>query len=235
MPAGDLYDPAAADAYEARAAAAFPGRDGLFRIVGASLADLRPGARVLVVGCGAGREILELGGLLPGATFVGVDPSGAMLEHCRRRVVDAGLEDRVELKLVAFPHASVGSGFDAATALFVSQHLPRREQVVGFFAAIVERFLPKGRVLTADMFLPDGQDRASTIDLWARQARTAGLDDAFIAAARAAFGKAVRLRRAAELRRLQRRAGISAPQLLFSSLLYGLWGSSPARPLEGHP
>lgn len=47
-----------------------------------------------------------------------------------------------------------------------------------------------------------------------------------------AFGTAVRLRSARDLRRLQRQAGFTQPQLLFASLLYGLWYSERPRPRE---
>lgn len=232
MSASRLYDTAAADAYEARASAAFPGREGFFRVVAASLADLAPGARILVVGCGTGSELLAIGNALPTATFLAVDPVDAMLEHCRRRLEATGLAERVELRCCAFPHASVEGGFDAATALFVNQHLASEAEVLAFFSGLERRLRPGGRLLAADMFLPDGRDRAAAQRLWVRQAQASGLDEAFVTGALEAFGKAVRLRRARDLRRLQRQAGFTQPQLLFASLLYALWYSEHPRPRE---
>jgi ubiquinone/menaquinone biosynthesis C-methylase UbiE len=55
----------------------------------------RPGLRVVDLGCGAARNAAPIAA--EGATVVGIDVAGPMLEAARRRVEDAGLGRRVAL------------------------------------------------------------------------------------------------------------------------------------------
>jgi len=68
------------------------GRDGL-------IADLapEPGARVLEVGCGTGRNLILAAQRHPQARFFGLDISAAMLATARTQVDKAGLGTRVTL------------------------------------------------------------------------------------------------------------------------------------------
>jgi ubiquinone/menaquinone biosynthesis C-methylase UbiE len=64
-------------------------------------ADLRPGARVLDVGCGRGDTTLDAARRVgPSGLALGVDDSLGVLEEARRRAADAGLAH------VGFVHAS---------------------------------------------------------------------------------------------------------------------------------
>jgi SAM-dependent methyltransferase len=56
---------------------------------------IRPGCRVLEIGCGTGFDTLFLAGL--GARIVACDPSEEMLARTRRRLDGAGMSDRVGL------------------------------------------------------------------------------------------------------------------------------------------
>lgn len=59
--------------------------------------DAQPGARVLEVGCGTGRNLILAARRWPGARFFGFDISAAMLETARASVARAGLSDRIIL------------------------------------------------------------------------------------------------------------------------------------------
>jgi SAM-dependent methyltransferase len=81
--------------------------------------DLRPGQRVVDLGCGAGRTTLELASRVgPGGSVVGVDISAAMLAAGRERAAQAGAGN------VEFVHADVQvydlgeARFDAAYSRF---------------------------------------------------------------------------------------------------------------------
>jgi len=80
---------------------------------------LRPGQRVVDVGCGAGRTTLELASLVgPGGTMVGVDIAAEMLAYGRERAARDGVSG------VEFLHADVqvtdlgDASFDAAYSRF---------------------------------------------------------------------------------------------------------------------
>jgi SAM-dependent methyltransferase len=84
---------------------------------------IRPGFRVLEIGCGTGIDTEFLAGL--GARVVACDPSDEMLSRTRRRLATAGLGDRINILscgvqdlpqfLDALDHAE---GFDAIVSNF---------------------------------------------------------------------------------------------------------------------
>lgn len=63
------------------------------------IADLAPppGATVLEIGCGTGRNLIAVGKAWPQARLYGVDISEAMLETARASVAKAGMADRLTL------------------------------------------------------------------------------------------------------------------------------------------
>ncbi len=88
-------------------------------------AAIRPGSRVLDLGCGPGNQLLHLARLHPAAQFVGIDASRPMLLRARR-TLDAGGACGVELQhgdltaLRALPDAS----FDCVVCTLSLHHLP---------------------------------------------------------------------------------------------------------------
>ena len=72
------------------------GREALIRQLAARLNP----ERILEVGCGTGRNLLDLGRFFPGARLWGVDLSPAMLSQAKRKL--AGLAERVTLVPAAY-------------------------------------------------------------------------------------------------------------------------------------
>lgn len=68
------------------------GRDRLIRKLA-----LKPGARVIEVGCGTSRNLIKIARAYPGAVLFGLDASAEMLETSRKAVDRAGLGGRVKL------------------------------------------------------------------------------------------------------------------------------------------
>jgi tRNA (cmo5U34)-methyltransferase len=58
----------------------------------------KPGTLVYDLGCSTGTTLLELARELPSARLVGYDNSEPMLERTRRKVAEAGLADRIDVK-----------------------------------------------------------------------------------------------------------------------------------------
>ncbi len=82
---------------------------------------LRPGARLLDVGCGWGGMVLHAA-REHGVRAVGVTLSSEQVELARDRVREAGLEDRVEIRLQDY--REVGDGpFDAICSVGMAEHV----------------------------------------------------------------------------------------------------------------
>jgi len=116
-------------------------------------AGIRPGMRVLDVGCGPGYASLELAQIV-GSTgaLVGVDESEPFLEFARARAAllgfahaDFRVGDATDLGSAGLPEAS----FDLAYARWVLCFVPDPEAVVRGLAGLVR---PGGRVAVQDYF-----------------------------------------------------------------------------------
>jgi len=138
-----------AEAYDGRNSALTPISDCLHFLMHLVLADQPVNARVLCVGVGTGAEILTLAIANPGWSFVGVDPSGEMLEVGRRRLEEAGLLQRCEL-LQGYAEDVTQDCFDAAVSLLVA-HFVKREDRHRFYSAIHNRLRPGGRFVCAEI------------------------------------------------------------------------------------
>jgi S-adenosylmethionine-diacylgycerolhomoserine-N-methlytransferase len=68
------------------------GRDSLIRDL-----RLRPGERLVEIGCGTARNLIAIARRYPKTQLYGLDASAEMLETARKQVARAGLEDRVTL------------------------------------------------------------------------------------------------------------------------------------------
>ncbi len=66
------------------------GRDSLIRNL-----DLRPGERVVEIGCGTARNLIVMARRYPQARLFGLDASAEMLKTARQAVARAGLEGRI--------------------------------------------------------------------------------------------------------------------------------------------
>jgi S-adenosylmethionine-diacylgycerolhomoserine-N-methlytransferase len=88
-----------------------------------------PGARVLEVGCGTGRNLILAARRFPGAYFTGIDISAEMLATARANVARAGLSGRIALAegdATAFDAAALsnGTGFDRVFLSYTRSMIP---------------------------------------------------------------------------------------------------------------
>ncbi|MEO5336530.1 MAG: class I SAM-dependent methyltransferase [Magnetospirillum sp. WYHS-4] len=124
------------------------GRDDLIRTL-----DPPPGARILEIGCGTGRNLVALARRYPDAHLFGLDASGEMLKSAATTVAAAGLEARVRLArgLAQDFDSQAGfgepGGFDVVVLSYVLSMIP---DWPGAVRRAIELARPEGLVAVVD-------------------------------------------------------------------------------------
>jgi cyclopropane-fatty-acyl-phospholipid synthase len=103
-----------------------------------------PGARLLDVGCGWGSMAMHAA-LHYDAKVVGITISKAQAERARQRVDDAGVTDRVEIRLQDYRDLA-GEQFDAISSIGMSEHVGHGK-IDQYFATLRSALVPQGRLL----------------------------------------------------------------------------------------
>ncbi len=113
------------------------------------MAQIKPGERVLDVGCGTGNLTLTARNYAgPAGSAVGIDPSPEMIAQARKNATRTGLEAAFELGLIEkipYPDAS----FDVVINRLMIHHLPDDLKRQGL-AEILRVLKPGGRLFIAD-------------------------------------------------------------------------------------
>ncbi len=126
----------------------FSGLGGLFAEM-IQLAEVRPGQRVLDVGCGTGNLLLKLGRSQPGVELAGLDPDARMLASAQRKARRARVAvawQRGFAQELPYPDGS----FDRVFSSMMLHHLePEAKEAL---LAEVRRVLrPDGLLVLADI------------------------------------------------------------------------------------
>lgn len=104
----------------------------------------RPGQRLLDVGCGWGSMAMHAA-RHHGARVVGVTISREQADYARRRVAEAGLEDRVEIRLQDYRDLG-GERFDAISSIGMFEHVGKAK-TAEYFGVLRSLLGPHGRLL----------------------------------------------------------------------------------------
>jgi cyclopropane-fatty-acyl-phospholipid synthase len=115
---------------------------------------LQPGMRLLDIGCGWGGMVLHAA-RHHGVQAVGITISEAQAELARKRVVDAGLADRVEIRLQDYRDVHDGP-YDAVSSIGMFEHVGL-DHLAQYFGQIRRLLRPGGRLLNHGICRPAGQ------------------------------------------------------------------------------
>ncbi len=115
--------------------------------------DRAPGARLLDVGCGWGSMALHAA-RHHDARVVGVALSHEQVDKAKRRVQEAGLEDRVEIRYQDYRDLR-GERFDAISSIGMFEHVGSA-RTAQYFDTLRELLAPTGRLLNHAISSPGG-------------------------------------------------------------------------------
>ncbi|MER5639573.1 cyclopropane-fatty-acyl-phospholipid synthase family protein [Kitasatospora sp. NPDC002227] len=105
---------------------------------------LRPGMRLLDVGCGWGSMALHAAQHY-GVEVVGVSISTEQVAYARKRVADAGLADRIDIRLQDYREIPDGP-FDAISSIGMAEHVGSSEYLT-YASGLLGLLAPGGRLL----------------------------------------------------------------------------------------
>ncbi len=106
--------------------------------------DLRPGMRLLDVGCGWGGMVLHAARHY-GVEALGVTVAGRQVEWAQAAIADAGLADRAEVRQLDYRDVPE-SDFDAISSIGLTEHIGR-SRMPDYFALLHSKLRPQGRLL----------------------------------------------------------------------------------------
>jgi ubiquinone/menaquinone biosynthesis C-methylase UbiE len=112
------------------------------------LAELRPGQRVLDIGCGTGTLLIGAAQAEPGIRAQGIDPAPEMIERARRKAASAGVEATFEVGTIENLELAAET-VDVAMCSLMLHHLP----TTTLHSGLVEIFRvlkPGGRLVVID-------------------------------------------------------------------------------------
>lgn len=211
-----------AASYDERSVRMTPLREALYFLISNVLADLPQNARILCVGAGTGSELIELARRFPHWTFMATDPSGPMLEVCRKKIAEAGLNSRCEFHEGFLNSLPMAEPYDAATAILVSQFLLDPKERKDFFSDIAQRLKKGSYLINADLSSPFPLISSVVADLFEVWLRAQGLPSDS-ATAVSSWGKNVAVSSTEEITRVIESAGFHSPVLFFQALFIHAW------------
>jgi cyclopropane-fatty-acyl-phospholipid synthase len=105
---------------------------------------LRPGMRLLDVGCGWGGMVMHAAREY-GVKALGVTLSRRQAEWAQKAIANAGLEDLAEVRHLDYRDVP-RSGFDAVSSIGLTEHIGEA-QLPAYFASLYAQLVPGGRLL----------------------------------------------------------------------------------------
>jgi SAM-dependent methyltransferase len=129
--------------------------------------DVKPGTRVLDVGCGVGRWSRLLAAR--GARVTGVDLSPTMIVQAQRRAAAAGLAERCSFRVQDLAKLELEGQFDVVLGVTVLQHILDPEMLRAAVQGMAARLAPGGRMILLEAAPAAPVDRCDSTVFQARR------------------------------------------------------------------
>lgn len=212
-----------ASGYDGKSEKIAPVYNGLYFLLESVFAALPQDARLLCVGVGTGTEVLHLASAFPGWSFTAVEPSGEMLDICRRRVDEAGFSPRCRFREGYLESLPADELYDGATCLLVSQFILDAGARSDFFRQLAARLVPGGIMAAADLsFDTQSEEYDALLAVWQR-ATTGSVDPADRERMRFAYARDVSILPSSEVMSVIESAGFDQPVPFFQAALVQAW------------
>jgi cyclopropane-fatty-acyl-phospholipid synthase len=124
-----------------------------FELVARKL-GLKPGMRLLDVGCGWGGMVMHAA-REHGVKALGVTLSAEQAAWAQRAIKEAGLSDLAEVRHIDYRDVTE-SGFDAVSSIGLTEHIGKAE-LPGYFSFLYSKLRPQGRLLNHCITRPDNK------------------------------------------------------------------------------
>lgn len=217
------FDPEFAREYDSKIRISCPGYDSLHAMIAHMLRDPSSDMTYLSVGAGTGAEILSLGKKFPHCRLIAVEPAQAMMEVCRARFVEAGLNNRVDYFNEKLETYRPDQMVDAASAIFVSHFIAGSDAKRAFFVRLANSIKVGGQLFTGDLVGdPLSSQFRLLFDTWMARLAAEGIGEADLAKARN-LEREVPWIDESEYLDILEQAGFTRPVRFFQSLLWGGW------------
>ncbi|GAA0376874.1 cyclopropane-fatty-acyl-phospholipid synthase [Acrocarpospora corrugata] len=118
--------------------------------------DLKPGMRLLDVGCGWGSMVRHAAREY-GVKALGVTLSRQQAEWAQKAIAEEGLGDLAEVRYLDYRDVAE-SDFDVISSIGLTEHIGR-DQLASYFSFLYDKLKPGGRLLNHCITRPTGKER----------------------------------------------------------------------------
>jgi tRNA (cmo5U34)-methyltransferase len=217
-----VFDQQAAG-YDTQWARMSPIRNALYFLLESLFVDLPSTAKVLSVGVGTGTELAHLARRFPEWRFTAVDPSGPMLEVCRRRAAEEGFAARCTFHEGYLDSLPGVEQHDAATCFLVSQFILDRAERAAFFRSIATRLVPGGMLTSSDLATEPGTRYETLLRAWMNMMSAGGVSPEMLDRLRKAYSTDVAVISPTEVESIIAAGGFETPTQFFQTGLIRAW------------
>lgn len=213
-------DPQAVASYASNPPRLVPGYADMQRMAMLLLAErVKSDAQILVLGAGGGLELKVFAQAQPGWSFLGVDPSGEML-NLARLTLGPDLMSRVRLH-EGYISSVPEHALDGASCI-LTLHFIEREERLRTLREVRRRLRPNSPFVVAHYSIPEGE-RELWMSRFAAFATSSGIDPAQAQKARSGVMAQLPILTPQEDEQLLRDAGFTSVSLFYAGFTFRGW------------